>query len=536
MAVSAFSLDQAGWTQLTQELQAGQLNGQIVSNIVRHLRELGALTVLVEAEYLDRDFTEAFAAYYSRLFKRHTKLCRRAHFFNSDLSQIVNLASPSELAAQLQQRQDDYLGFLVLRPIHEAPLAQATLVPPSPPAGTESHVLVKAKYETHVLGAKLTVKGLPMTQQDQRIGACAQATIWSASRHFHARHKGPWMSTVGITEAAMMQEFASVSSTIPNGSEFLSLNGMVSALRTAGRKPLMYIKTANANPTVWQGIRPVDVINRYVDSGIPVILGLNLGGDIGHAVIASGQVFTHQAPVVAALPNNPTRAAFCSAFYVNDDQQGPNLRMPVQANDPVGETPYNVHGNLQFLLIPLPDKVFLPAEKAEVVAWDMVQLYRDAYWPQLKQHYVANLGTSEALGDAFLAELGQNAVVARTYLTYGWKYKHRLLRNRLTDAVHGLARGTELPRYVWVTEFGTVDSFSPANIFDRRIFAHCVVDATAKNMGEDSRLFFHAPGLAISRTHDRSNPNGPYQEAVHVVTDDQAYFPKLRGNLDFAGY
>lgn len=209
--------------------------------------------------------------------------------------------------------------------------------------------------------------------------------------------------------------------------------------------------------------------------------------------------------------------------------------MPVRAGDPVGETPYNVEENAEFLLIPLPDKVFVPAEKVEVFAWHLLRQYGNA-WPQLKQNYAAELGASEALGDSFIADLDQNAVVARTYLTYGWKYKHRLLRNRLTDAVHALARGTELPRYVWVTEFGTVDSFSPANIFDRRIFAHCVVDATAKNMGEDSRLFFHAPGLAISRMHDRSNPNGPYQEAVHVVTDDQAYFPKLRGNLDFAGY
>jgi len=535
MAVSAFLLDQAGWTQLTQELQAGQLNGQIVSNIIKHLTELGALTVLIEDEYLDRDFTEAFAAYYSRLFKRHTKLCKRAHFFKSDLSQIVNLASPSELAAQLQERQADYLGFLVLRPIHEAPLAQATLVPPAPPAGTESHMLVKAEYEIHVLGAKLVVKGLPMTQQDQRIGACAQATIWSASRHFHARHKGPWLSTVGITEAAMTQEFASVSSTIPNGSEFLSLNGMVSALRAAGRQPLMYIKTTNVNPPVWQGIRPVDVINRYVDSGIPVIVGLNLGSDVGHAVIVSGQVFTHQAPAVAALPNSPTRAAFCSAFYINDDQQGPNLRMPVRTGDPVGETPYSVEDNVQFLLIPLPDKVFLPAEKAEVFAWDLLRQYRNV-WPQVKKDYAANLGTSEALGDAFLADFAQNSILARTYLTYGWKYKHRLLRNRLTDAVHALARGTELPRYVWVTEFGTVNSFSAASLHDRRIFAHCVVDATAKNMGEDSRLFFHAPGLAISRSHDQGNPNGPYRQAVHVISDDQAYYPKLRGNLDFAGY
>jgi hypothetical protein len=139
---------------------------------------------------------------------------------------------------------------------------------------------------------------------------------------------------------------------------------------------------------------------------------------------------------------------------------------------------------------------------------------------RLKQAHSQNLGTSLALGDAFVSELAQNAVLARTYLAYGWKYKHRLLRNRATDALQMLVRETELPRFVWVTEFGTVSSFAEPNRYDRRISAHCVVDATAKNMGEDSRLIFHAPGFAVSRSHDRDNPDGPYREDSNIVTDD----------------
>ncbi|TPI39602.1 hypothetical protein FJW05_25300 [Mesorhizobium sp. B2-9-1] len=535
MAVSAILLDAAGWTQIETILQAGQANPHIVGNIVTHLRALAAQTVLLEDEYLDRDFTEAFAAYYARLFKRHSKLCKRLHFFRSDLTQIVGLASPTDIALQLQECATDYLGFVVLRPIHEAPLAQAVLQAPDTPANSEGHVLVRARYQAHVLGAEFAIDTLPMTQQDQRIGACAQAAIWTVARHFHARHKGPWISTVGITEAAMTGEWASVASTIPNGSEFLSLNGMVSALRAAGRKPLTYAATIGSNPPNWQGIRPTDVINRYIDSGIPVIVGLgNLGADIGHAVVASGQVFSHGMPA-AALPVRPTRAAFCSAFYVNDDQQGPNRRMAVAVGNALGETPYNVHANVISLIIPLPDKVFVPAEKAEAFAWDFLQMYAAA-WPQLRQDYANDLGHSVALGDGFTHQFQQNEVIARTYLTYGWKYKHRMLRNNLTDATKSLARATELPRYVWVTEFGTRISFSHADKFQRRIFAHCVVDATAKNMGDDSRLFFHAPGFAVSRAHDLVNPDGPYKQEMAAIADDREYYPKLRGNIDFAGY
>ncbi|MBL8577775.1 MAG: hypothetical protein JNK47_11145 [Mesorhizobium sp.] len=273
-------------------------------------------------------------------------------------------------------------------------------------------------------------------------------------------------------------------------------------------------------------------MNRYVDSGIPVILGLNLGEDIGHAVVASGQVFG-VAPQADQLPTNPTRAEFCSAFYVNDDQQGPNLRMQLKAPASHGETDYSVE-DVTFLIIPLPDKVFVPAEKAEAFAWDLLRTH-GTQWENLKADYANDLGTSVGVGDVFVEALNDNTVIARTYLTYGWKYKHRLLRNRLKDPVHEAARATELPRYVWVTEFGTLASFSEPK-FQRRIFAHCVVDATAKSMGDDSRLFFHAPGIVISRVHDAANPNGPYTQHTIVIEDDQAYYPKLRGNLDFAGY
>ncbi|NEJ21876.1 hypothetical protein GR247_17070 [Rhizobium leguminosarum] len=531
MTVTAVLLDATGWTQLQGILEDKQLNPHLTQKIIEQLRALGALTFLMEDEYVDRDFTDAFAAYYSRLFKRHSKICRRIHFFKQDLSVVLGSPTDAQMALDLQACESDYLGFIVLRPVHQAPVASAVLRTPAPMAGHEAHALVKAKYAVHLLGAELIVDAFPMTQQDQRIGACAQATIWSAARHFHTRHSGPWVSMVSVTEAAMAQEVFTASSTLPNGSEFLSLSGMVSALRVSGRKPLIYMADDPAQ-FLWQSVRPADVINRYVDSGIPVIVGLGFPNqNVGHAVIASGQVFSQQAPVAAA--SHPTRAAFCSAFYINDDQRGPNLRMAVKPVDPVGETDYSVEGNVRFLIIPLPDKVFLPAEKAELFAWDLLAKYSSS-WTALKAG--ATLGASVAHGDEFTTHIAADTAVARTYLTYGWKYKHRMLPNRLTDATKSLLNSTELPRFVWVTEFGTVDSFAPNNLYDRRIFAHCVVDATAKNMGEDSCLFFHAPGIVVRRTHSVADPYGPYDQSTHAIIDDQSYYPKLRGNLDFAGY
>jgi len=149
----------------------------------------------------------------------------------------------------------------------------------------------------------------------------------------------------------------------------------------------------------------------------------------------------------------------------------------------------------------------------------------------------ANQATSgnapDALAEEFHGEYHANNVVARTYLTYGWKYKQRIIRNVVSPEVKAIARGMELPKYVWVTEFGTIASFADVESDNRRIFGHCVVDATAKNMGDDSRLLFHAPCYIRARTHDIRNPYGPYILLEKALVSDQPYLPKRRGDMAF---
>ncbi|UFW51101.1 MULTISPECIES: hypothetical protein [Bradyrhizobium] len=215
-----------------------------------------------------------------------------------------------------------------------------------------------------------------MTQQDSRIGACAQAVIWVMARHFNARHRGPWLSIVSITTAAIATPDHAINRVIPTGSEYLSGNNIIAALRAAGRETLLYARSGS-KPT-WGQLRPADIINRYVDSGIPVLVGLSFKDkDIGHAVVATGQVL--RSSITSTLPNRPTRAEFCEAFYVQDDSIGPNIRVGVHAGSAIAETiEYNIAEHCQYLIVALPAKVHLPAEKAEAIAWDLLVQYQNS--------------------------------------------------------------------------------------------------------------------------------------------------------------
>ncbi len=534
IAIHRLSTD-ADWRDLRSSIDM-QSDISAVAGVVNHLKTLSVKSVVIEDEYLDRDFTSAFSEFYATVFKRHTKLCRRFHFFNTDITDIFSETDPAVLSKRLQDAgmDDGYVGFFVVRPITHAPLGCVVIAVPHVQNFLKSHLLVYAHYEVHLLGATFRICGMPFTQQDSRVGACAQASIWMAGRHFHTRHRGKWFSTVDITKAAMKVADVSLSRSLPAGSEFLGLNHMVQALRTMDREPFTYIGIdPNNNMAInWKKLRPHDIINRYVDSGIPVILGLHNGGGVGHAVVATGHSMKEIEPNVD-LPTEPTRAEFCEAFLVNDDQRGANLRMPVEHTSPFGETPYSVE-QVSWVIIPLPSKVFIPAENAEKLAWELLRNYQ-SHWEDHRSLHKDNLGGAIPLGDDFVKAIDDNKVIARTYLTYGWKYKARMMKNDIGTDFKSALLYHEFPRYVWVTEFGTLESLNHLDFRLRRIFSHAVIDATASKFWE-SRCMFHAPGFGLRWYHDPDNIFGDYKDAVTPVMDDSPYYPKLRGADGFDVY
>ena len=196
--------------------------------------------------------------------------------------------------------------------------------------------------------------------------------------------------------------------------------------------------------------------------------------------------------------------------------------MPVKANSAIGETPYSVEGNVWSIIIPLPSKVFITAEHAEKLAFDLLSHYQNV-WDDHKTHHGKILGSSADVGDNFVAAIGRNEVLARTYLTYGWKHKSRILNNIVATDFKNMLLYHEFPRYIWVTEFGTLSSLNHVESIPRRIFGHVVVDATASIYWQ-AQSMFHAPGFGIRWFHDPANVFGDYKEAVSPIADDRPYY------------
>jgi hypothetical protein len=219
-------------------------------------------------------------------------------------------------------------------------------------------------------------------------------------------------------------------------------------------------------------------------------------------------------------------AALSPHFLVHDDQLGPNLRMPVLPGDELAETPYNVREHLRFLIVPLPDKVFITAETAEIKAWDRLQFYARE-WPGLKARHGEAIGASADLGEQAIRAMNENKVIARTYLTMGWKYKARLHASVTSPVLRSQIAVHDLPRMVWVTEFGRLEDLNVMDPAQRRIFGHCTTDATSTGRHQ-SPLIIHLPGFLWLTTQEDPEFFAKSIERLYPLLDDALYLSRWR--------
>lgn len=510
------------WADLRSSLAARP--SPCLTDLTDTFRAAGAKSFLIETQYIDRDFSSSHSEFYSSLFRPYQKYCRRVHFFASDLATpLGQKTSPEEVVEAVAGVSDDYLGFVVLRPIEIAPVSWAVVAQGKfCSANPQSEIPVHASYSVHVLGVELKVTGAPITQQDTRIGSCAQAAIWSVGRHFHTKHGGPWSSLPDITKSALIPTDAAVSMSLPAGSRFLTTDHMARALRAMDRHPLRYeVSGTSANARTHQ------IINRYLDSGIPVILALSSSTKpIGHAVVAVGRKYVTN-PVLSGI-KRPTTAEGTSHFYVLDDQRGAYRELPASNANRAANYEWTLD-DCSEIIVPVPSKVFMPGEIAETMSWNALKSVINSRSATLSARGLDPIDQSQLDADFEQIAIADECV-ARTYLTFGWKYRARMLRNSVPSSFKRQLLQLPLPRYVWVTEFS-----KPSESFDqdhcrRRVHAHCVLDATGGQYF-DSVLAIHVPGMIQVWNYELDPARS--KAIIDRAEPDAFYWPKVRGWSDY---
>lgn len=468
--------------------------------ICTHLASIGCRAIVIQDPVLDPDFFAEYLAYYAKAFSDISKYCKRFHFFSIEPHPGEHVLDYIDRAAG---SSNSYLGLVTIRPVKSSPIAASILA--IPPTGC--FVLCKDSFDVHIAGQEFSVVGTPFIQQDNAVGACAQASIWMALRTLRRKAGFSALDPAEITTAAT--KFLVSGRTLPNRTG-LSIPQMIEAIRFAGYSThYLHIKEPGPSPTSADLAPTKEMIYTYIESGIPVLLGLFPNGGEGHAVATIGHGWDNAAvprATVRVVANTATidlihASSWINHFFINNDNTG-----PYRALRDSSATDYCL-SHVRFVIPLLPNDVFITGEEASETAMIVLQDFLD----QLP------LSPSELAS-------ASGRLVVRTFLSDRHSFRKWALNSNLAQELQNYFRLKTLPKRVWVTEICLLDPYSNEHSHSNIRVGEIILDPTG-DPSDPPFLSVHLStaalfGLPHGLIWDRDQ-NGEMQ--VIPVADDNPY-------------
>lgn len=266
-------------------------------------------------------------------------------------------------------------------------------------------------------------------------------------------------------------------------SQGLTFSQISIGMRTFGFSPEVYqlYKPSTMDPDVQEIDECAkEVFTCYIESGFPLSICLE-GKAIGHADVCIGR--SHHYTLRPETKNGRTFYYFNQAideFVFNDDNYPCYQKAQISA--PVSYyTDANWNGvKLTNFMVPLPSKVYMNAFKA-------IKLSKE-----------------------FISRYAPDESVIRTYLASCRSLRHHITTSKLlSNENKQLLINIGLPRFVWVTEFGTKDEFE-----NERFSGLILLDATEPNIVNAQALI-----LLISNTRNIAyNPTKVTFENINLTS------------------
>lgn len=457
--------------------------------------------VILEDQYIDRDYRDTFSHIFSKRFATPGARCQRLHFFHRD-------AEPSfSLEMSAEQLQEHYLGYAVIRPTRPNGLGRMLVSPKIALPSMDGVEASLCEEQVSLFGRKLQVRGFPFIGQDVDVTTCAQATLWMLRRYYSNRYR-QYAET-------RPYELAQLAALHLHGDRSFPATGlsdwqMAEMLRALGFSPMIYSKRKFANFT--------QLLLSYLDSGVPLVLSFERptaahGDAAGHAVACFG--FRGRTPT--PVQDSTTCLGYVpQSILVNDDNYPPYLE--VGTHHPPDEYPHAPRiEDISSMIVPLPGQISLLAEQFDALVRHLIE---KGVWsmeqksPQLQQ----------------LRKAGHLAL--RLYLTTCRNIKERLPEQRMPhELVETAYRLMPLPHFVWVCEF-----HDPRQPWQKRCLGEVFWDATCNKHERQGMLVLHYPELLVINTapifENRVAPEDALWTEIPLQPHQSPSYSPAHANLD----
>lgn len=291
-----------------------------------YLGEIGAKTFVVESEYVDKDFLEDYAGYYSRCFQDYKRFCRRIHFFKNEFEKthLEEWLSTGSVDA-LDILKENYLGFMVVRPL-PLRIKGRTCLSVYPDPDRKRNFPANRPYQVNFFGVNLEVSTVAWQEQDREVAACATSALWSLFQVTGPLFHHPILSPVEITRAAT-ELSPGVDRSFPT--QGLNEWQQSNAMRAVSLEPLLISvkKDDSLQENLLKG-----AFYAYVRAGLPVLISMHLQPEgepaLGlHAVTGVGYRLSDADPGSIEDGAPLLLATKIDRIYVHDDQTGPFSRL-----------------------------------------------------------------------------------------------------------------------------------------------------------------------------------------------------------------
>lgn len=292
-----------------------------------YLSILNCKKIIIENEYIDKDYLLDYQDFYVRCYRKYSKFCKRAHYFscpitNKEINDIIENGKGLELIQK--KLQDSYLGFTIIKPLPEKVVGK-TCIKYFTDSEERIFLATRDDYKANLFGIDLKVKSLAFQEQDTIMGACATVSLWCAF-HKTAELFGHSIMSPGEITRSATKHHLSGNREIP--SEGLTIEQILDGIQQTG---LTYEVTKIENDEKTNmGDKEVllGTIYAYLNLGIPIILGVVLKDGQRHAVTITGYRTNEENIGNVGKPN--LVAYNINRLYVHDDNIGPFSRVFIE--------------------------------------------------------------------------------------------------------------------------------------------------------------------------------------------------------------
>lgn len=475
----------------TEEMLENNSSYRILSTLLKKIPEF---TVAIEHTYVDKIYRDSYYMYFSCKHGKYDRFCKRLFLFEGN---VFGEAAEKFSDLDVKKLQKRFVGTVVIRPLKEGKIGR-TLINPYFVIEESDIFLRYAKYSATIYGIRLQINAFPFSMQDGETTTCAEVTILNLMDYFSRKYSE--YKSILPSEIAEIAARNGYERNLPT--KGLGYQVITKVFGEAGFSPRLYSRKLFADMSQFKRL-----MHYYIESGIPVAVGVKVEEKIRHSIICVGhgkiqyenigkKIYAVYDSIVNDYIWLVDTADLCGSYIVMDDGRGPYENCEWKC----GSCDEKVDGKCLLgeyepdtLMVPLYKRMFLEAQDAYDICTSALASSKLGI-----RRFCSMLGTKE------------NPVIIRLFMCSSRNYKHRRITNMSNKNKEVRERyiNLPLPRFIWVCEIYDEKGYN-----NSEASGEMIIDATASPRdGIKSILLFHYPYYILTCKRNAKNMKVLYAE------------------------